>query len=180
MSVQQPATGGGVGEESPDIKAEEKFRIEYETVNAYILHYSSVRSALASFLITVALASFGAYYSTQAESSTQAPTAEAPWFLGLAGYLFLAAAVGASLYFSYHTERATEYARVLWSWGIDRKGPYPGGFRAKTWRYEKGASLSGSRRRQVIWREAEKDLMNWLLIIGALALGVGFFVYEAL
>lgn len=63
---------------------------------------------------------------------------------------------------------------------MNRKGPYPGGFRAKKWLYEQGASLSGSERRQVIWHEAGKDLMNWILITGALALGAGFFVLEVL
>ena len=44
----------------------ERFKIEYNTVNNYILHYSNVRSALASLLVTVALASFGGYYRHEA------------------------------------------------------------------------------------------------------------------
>jgi hypothetical protein len=178
---------------------EDQFKLEYESANAYILHCSSVRSALASFLITVALASFAAYYSaaddktSSSSSSTSttvaAPAAtgatvgpgpittaarnaandRAPYLLAFAAYLFLGAAVFSSLRFSYLTERATVYSIELWKWGVEGKRGYPGGFRSRDWEHP------GELRRRV-----SEDRMNWLLVAGAIALAVAFPVLELL
>lgn len=182
MSPTDQRSGSPAGQERISLGPEERFKIEYDTVNSYILHYSNVRSALASFLITVALAAFGGYYSTQGEShvsqSSFLGVTGGPHILWVAGYLFLLAAVVSSLYFSYLTERTTEYSIRLWIWGVlNRTLHYPGGFRGP-WVDEKGTILAGGKRRLMIWKRVFKDLMNWLLVVGALGLGLTFYLFE--
>lgn len=164
----------------PVVEPGKRFEIEYATVNAYVLHYSNVRSALASFLITVALAAFGGYYGTQKESvgtSSFLGVDGGAHILWVAGFLFLVAAIGASLYFSFYTERATEYTRRLWRWGVEGTAEHPGGFRG-TWNDVNGQRLDDDVRRRQIWRRVEQDPMNWLLILGALALALCFVLFE--
>ncbi len=43
------------------ISDDERFKIEYSEVADFIRHYSTVRSALTSFLVTVGLAAFATY-----------------------------------------------------------------------------------------------------------------------
>jgi hypothetical protein len=155
-------------------ESEDLFKLEYEAVNTYILHYSNVRSALSSFLITVALASFAAYYGasdgTQSPSPTVATSSgDEPYLLAFAGYLFLVAAVFSSLRFSYLTERASEYSVQLWRWAVRGERDYPGGFRSKAWEPS-----------DEIWAEVRGDPMNKLLIGGAVVLALAFPAFELL
>ncbi len=92
--------------------SKETFKLEYATVNNYILHYSNVRSALTSFLITVALAAFAAYFNTSGAERVAEDkfffVERGPHLLWIASYLLLAAAVVASLWFTYRTEHVAE------------------------------------------------------------------------
>jgi hypothetical protein len=180
MALWTGADDGGGEQGYPDLGPDDRFKIEYDTVTTYILHYSNVRSALASFLITVALGSFGSYYSTRGSGDLKPFlwVEKGPHILWVAGYLFLAAAVAASLYFTYMTERTIEYSTRLWNWGINRKHPYPGGFRGP-WTDVDGRPLPAGKRRRIIAKRVAKDTMNALLIVGSIGLGVAFYLFES-
>src|SRR5262245_34599535 len=47
---------------------EARFKVEYKEVGDYIRHYSTVRSALTTFLLTAGVATFSAYYHQQQTS----------------------------------------------------------------------------------------------------------------
>ena len=121
---------------------DERFKIEYSEVGNYIRHYSSVRSALTSFLVTVGLAAFATY------SEQNLP------FAFFAGWLMIISAVIACLLFSYRTERSDLYLTELWNWSKEAGRPYPVGFKS----FKPGPEVC---------RKIFSDLMNWVMIVGA-------------
>jgi hypothetical protein len=124
---------------------EDRFRIEYAEVGSYIRHYSTVRSGLTSFLVTVGLAAFSTHFSLE----------KAEWFPFAAGCLLIASATVACLSFSYRTERCDLYLTELWRWSLEPEGaPYPVGFKS----FKPGRD---------VLRKMAGDQMNWLMIVGA-------------
>jgi len=84
----------------------EKCLMEYKEVNDYIRHYSTVRSALSSFLLTVGISAFSFYHISK--------TIPKPSPLLYTGVLFMALAMLVSWVFSYRTERAQAYSTIVW------------------------------------------------------------------
>jgi len=137
---------------SKNVEAKEKYLMEYQEVGNFIRHCSSVRSAVVSFLITVACAAFAAYFNT--------PTG----FLIFVGHLMIVAALFVCLWFSYWTEKAELYLTKVWKW-FDGDGPEPGGFKS----FKGGCETSG---------KVLKDPMNWVLILGVLSIVVAFRIFQ--
>ena len=141
---------------------EERFKVEYKEVGDLIRHYSTVRSALTTFLLTVGVASFSAYYHKQQSS---------PFFI-VTGHLFLFVSVAVCLVFSYRTERTSLYQTELWKWskGDDpyTDGNYPDGFKA----YKPSSST-------VLRRVLFKDKMNIFLVLAIVGILISFWVVTA-
>ncbi|MGI8913269.1 MAG: hypothetical protein ACR2JY_05695 [Chloroflexota bacterium] len=131
----------------------------------FIRHYSSVRSALVAFLVTVGAAAFGAYFQilsnqprtapATATAPAAAPVIHEPMFLAVFGWIANCAAILACFWFSYQTERAAAYWKKLWKWFRHDLPDYPGGF------------LSGGAMLKASLPGMATDLMNWLLILAA-------------
>lgn len=141
---------------SAPICNKERFKVDYAEVGDLIRHYSTVRSALTTFLLTVSVGSFVAYHKDSSHS-----------FLLVVGYLFLLVSAAACLVFSYRTESATLYQKALWKWsnGEDpyTNGDYPSrheirkSFKWKAWR-----------------RVCSKDTMNLFLVMVIVVIFVSF------
>jgi hypothetical protein len=132
--------------------AEETFRLAYKEYGDQIRHFSAVRSALTTFLLTVALASFSAYFT----SSPKQP------FLVAAGFIFSLAAVAACVTFSFRTEKSVLRYKDMWA--------FLGG--------EKSMDLEILRihesKSRTIWKKVGKDPLNWLLLAGVAGMIVSF------
>lgn len=139
----------------------ERFKVEYKEVGDYIRHYSNVRSALTTFLITVSLASFSAYFNKQQTS---------PFFL-IVGHLLLVTATVVCLNFSCRTERSNLYQTKLWNFYVEGEGFEPEGFKSF-----KPANDPLWRRKFI--KKVLTDLMNWLLILVMLAIFISFWITE--
>ncbi len=178
---------------------EERFKLDYETANAYILHYSNVRSALASFLITVALASFAAYYGASDDEKASPTSGSTPTTLsapattggtvstqrgeGVAEpnaakgdhpYLLAFAAylfLGAAVFSSLQFSYLTERASV---YSIEL---WKWGVEGKRG-YPGGFRSTGWEQPDEFRRRVREDPMNKLLVGGALALAVAFPLFE--
>jgi hypothetical protein len=141
----------------PQLNDEDRFKAEYKDVGDYIWHYSTVRSALTTFLLTAGVATFSAYYHQQQTS---------PFFV-VAGHLFLVVSAYVCLVFSYRTEHANMYQTALWKWSEDISEGYPGGFK----RYKPEES---------VWKHVWfKDPINFALITVILGVLVSFWVVTA-
>jgi len=129
------------------LAGEERFKVEYAEVGNLIRHFSNVRSALTTFLLTVGVAAFSAYF--------QQPQSPSCYFLVVGG-LFLVISVAVCLVFSYRTERMSLYQTELWKWSNGdapyASGNYPAGFKShKPSPWELLARM-------------RNDPMNWFLI----------------
>ena len=96
----------------------DRYKLEYVEVANLRRHYSSVRSGLSTFCITVSLAALASYFSQ----------ASRPLFLAFVGGFMLLAALLACLIFSYRSERANLYLRELWYWFEGASKNPPGRF----------------------------------------------------
>src|SRR5690242_10317845 len=103
-------------------------------------HYSTTRSALTTFLITVALTLFAAYFSTSYPPHLR--------FFSAVAKVVMLAALGVCLVFSYRTERARLYRRNLWEWSKQR-GKYP---------------VKSDVKLRSVWKGMALDSMNWALL----------------
>ena len=126
-------------------------RLAYQEQGEMIRHFSSVRSALTTFLLTVALASYSAYF------------ADRSVFLMIAGSLFLLAAIGVCLIFSYRTEKTVLRYKHLWD------------------QIRAGHNIAGpltiyAPTESEIWGRMRRDKLNYLLILMCLVIATSFFV----
>jgi FtsH-binding integral membrane protein len=139
-----------------NLSDEERFKLEYKKLDDDIRHYSTTRSALTSFLMTVGL--------TLLANSFNSSYLHQPSFLWITGLVVLCAAVYVCLEFSRRTERSMIHQKGLWDWSTTMTPPYPtrSGILTKAGR---GAVLS----------EMTKDLMNVGIILVVLTIVAIFF-----
>ena len=140
----------------------EAVRAVYKEYGDRVRHFSTVRSTLTTFLITVSLTAFGAYFKEAQHL-----------FLKAAGFIFLFAAVVECLIFSYRTEKALigfkKYRELLDSGKPVVKKPdceNPDWYKA----IPKNNPCSNQ-----IWGRMVKDLMNWLLMVVVVLIILAFF-----
>lgn len=149
MNLFKPKPAKPVPPKSPTIQVPAAtVPVLYAEYGNEIRHYSTIRTSLTAFLVTVSLTAF-AYYLNQANGSP---------FLMYAGLLFIALAVCAALHFSYRTERAVLRYRNLRS--ALSQPPDANGNSTVDWQ-RPGTKIA--------WRMFV-DLMNWLLLAGVIAL----------
>src|SRR5690242_6309410 len=96
---------------------ERLFEIDYKRRDDDIRHYSTTRSALTSFLMTVGLGLLSYYFSNSYP--------ERPRFLWITGFTLLAAALCACFVFSWRTERSALFRKALWDWATGKLPDYP-------------------------------------------------------
>ena len=140
-----------------NLSDEERFKLEYKKLDDDIRHYSTIRSALTSFLMTVGL--------TLLAYSFNNSYPEHPSFLWITGLIVLCGAVYVCVEFSRRTERSLIHQKSLWDWSTTMAPPYPTRSEILE-RAGRGAVLS----------EMIKDAMNIGLIVVAIAIIVAFFV----
>ncbi|MES0489593.1 MAG: hypothetical protein ABUK01_06365 [Leptospirales bacterium] len=148
-----------------EMNMEENIRTLYIEAGNEIRHYSNVRSALTTFLITVALGCFATYFEKPGLHE----------FFKFTGFLLLAAALLACIYFSFRTEKKViEYKKLLYKitgtpdyLSEAAKTLYITDFNLKDFRKEN---------KSAIWKRVESDKMNWLLLISISLIG-GLFLY---
>jgi ABC-type multidrug transport system permease subunit len=99
------------------VSDEERFKLEYKKLDDDIRHYSTTRSALTSFLMTVGLTLLAYSFSNSYPSH--------PSFLWITGLLVLSAAIYVCLEFSRRTERSLIHQKELWEWSKKMSPPYP-------------------------------------------------------
>jgi hypothetical protein len=128
----------------------DKYKLEYVETTNLRRHYSSVRSGLSTFCMTVSLASLASYFSQPSR----------PLFLVFVGVFMLLAALVACLVLSYRCERANIYLRELWWWFEGTSKSPPGRF----------DDFSPANRRDLI-RQMLLDEMNWVMFVALLAIG---------
>jgi len=130
----------------------ETLRLVYKEYGDQIRHFSTVRSALTTFLLTVSLASFAAYFNV---SQTHP-------FLIVAGVIFLLAAIFTCLTFSFRTEKAVIRFKEIW----------------KYLNHDKPTSFNKipihNPTLTEIWGRVFWDQMNWLIMIAAIVIALAF------
>jgi hypothetical protein len=138
------------------VSDEERFKLEYKKLDDDIRHYSTTRSALTSFLMTVGLTLLAYSFSNSYPGH--------PAFLWITGLIVLAAASYVCLEFSRRTERSLIHQKELWEWSKTMAPPYP----------TRSALLQRAGRRAVLGRMIG-DRMNAGLIVTVILIVVIFF-----
>jgi Na+/melibiose symporter-like transporter len=128
-------------------------RAAYHEQGAEIRHYSTVRSGLTVFLLTVSLGAFSTYF-TQNQPHP---------FLLFASFIAMLAAIFACIHFSIRTERAVIRYVDLWE---QLKKTQAGN--TTQVRIARPNSLE-------VYLRVVKDKMNWLLLFAAISLLLAFF-----
>lgn len=136
----------------------ETFRLLYKEYGDQVRHFSTVRSALTTFLVTVSLAAFSAFFGKDPRHP----------FLIVAGFILLIAAVVACLTFSFRTEKAVLRYKEVWSY---LKGEKPMDVEVLPMFQPKAFT---------VWRRVAKDPMNWLLLAASAAIVIAFYLREQL
>lgn len=121
---------------------QELFQLDYKDSGDLVRHYSTTRSALTTFLLTVSLISFQAYIRNPKTGEFFVPVA----------YILLFASTMVCLYFSYQTVAIQRHQSALWRW---TKMGRPG---------EVLPNRSASRKLKVVFPGMVTDPMNYLLI----------------
>ena len=132
---------------------EERFKLDYKKQDDDVRHYSTTRSALTSFLMTVGLTLLAYYFSNSYPRGL--------WFFPAVGFLILTAAILVCGVFSFRTEKSWLHQRALWEWAKANSSQYP-----------KIKSINPKE----VWAEMAKDPMNYALIAVVIAIGIFFFV----
>jgi len=123
----------------------EIFSTDYSAKNSEIAHYSNIRSALTTFLITVALACLTAHFGLAEESKKVAGMT-----LIYCSRTFLIVALIVCLVFSYRTEKTVMKFKKIWNWANESENnDYPSDYKP-CW--------------CCIRKRMLKDGMNWLLL----------------
>jgi len=155
-SCQNPAILAGSATGMP-ISDEERFKLEYKKLDDDIRHYSTTRSALTSFLMTVGLTLLAYSFSNSYPNR--------PSFLWITGLLILAAAVYVCLEFSRRTERSLIHQKELWDWSQTMAPPYPS-----------RSDILKKVGRHAVCARMIRDRMNAGLIVALILIVVIFFV----
>ncbi len=129
-------------------------RMAYTEYGSQIRHYSTIRSALTTFLVTAGMTSFAGYQDKKIS------------FLFFAGLVFASAAILVCGWFSYKTERVV--MRYKSEWNILR------GVTTATSHGPLQKKIIANLKQSIAGRMVI-DLMNWLLILAA-----GSFLWIAL
>lgn len=139
-----------------ELMAPKSISVLYTEYGNEIRHYSSVRTSLTTFLMTVSLTAF----------STSSASNHTPYLVA-AGFIFSFAAIWAGLYFSFRSVRAIiRYKRLRGLLGTVRDDSPDVKF---------DLELTAKEIRAKMWR----DPMNWLLVVGDIALTLCFvFVHK--
>jgi hypothetical protein len=143
------------------------FSVEYKKRDDDARHYSNIRSALTSFLITVGLTLLSAYFSKDHVGNRA--------FFMYTGFTVLLAAVASCLVFSWRTQRSAYHMRELWHW-VTLKTKVNGGSLCHEHYPDWRKSLPISEWRKLWWRMA-KDAMNWALILAVGAIATAFYAF---
>lgn len=154
----QPSGTGNANSDQPGLK--ELFLLEYRDVADSIRHYSTTRSALTSFLMTVGLTLLANYFSSSFPGN--------PRFFSIMGFIVLIAALFVCLVFSWRTERSAIHLKALWDWATAKRSDYPSRTRYK--------DLSAPEKGK-IWAEVRGDWMNGALIIVIIAIASTFLFF---
>jgi hypothetical protein len=137
-----------------NLELKDKYKLEYAEVSNLRRHYSIVRASLTTFALTVSLAGFANYWSSDGK----------PPFLIFIGIFMLLAATFTCFTFSYASERANLYTEDLWRWfGADLQDPPPNfqNFRPSAFK---------------VFPQMFRDEMNWAMLIAvALTIGACYF-----
>jgi hypothetical protein len=133
----------------------EKCRLEYAEVGHLRRYYSTVRSGLTTFCMTVSLAAFASYFSQPAR----------PRYPVFIGFFMPGVAVLACLVFLYRCEKANLYMALLWHWFDAEAQEGPASF------------YQHSPARGTVLREMCCDEMNWAMVVGALLIAGSFYIY---
>jgi hypothetical protein len=138
------------------ISHQARLKMEYQEVANLIRHYSTVRSALSSFLVSLGVGSFGFYFRVAKEQREP--------FIWIAGHLLILISFLVCLYFSYRTERAQIYSTRLWHWLSGKNITMPTGYKAFP-DFPNG-----------LWGRVGSDMMNYILIFGGIVMAIFFWV----
>ena len=140
---------------------DERFKLEYKKLDDDIRHYSTTRSALTSFLMTVGLTLLAYNFNNSYPNR--------PFFLWITGLLVLLAAIYVCLEFSRRTERSLIHQKGLWDWSKNMTPPYP-----------TRSEILSKAGPGAVFSEMIKDLMNVGLIVVVIAIVITFFVCRCL
>jgi len=132
--------------------SEDTIRMLYKEYGDQIRHFSTVRSALTTFLLTVALAAFSAYFNINAH----------PPFLIVSALIFLVAALAICLAFSYRTEKAVIRYKRIW--------PYLSGTDS-----DANSAITTEVKSFEIWQKMLADFTNYMLLAGVLLILLAFY-----
>lgn len=163
-----------------NVEDKDRFPVDYSERGNLARHYSNVRSALTTFLLTVGLAAFTAYFHD--ETST---------FFIVIGILLLVGSVFVCFEFSYRTEESIVYWKRLWEWAKSEpqgagaavqppaaavQPPAAGGPPPAADEEDKAyPNLTKIKQeKNEIWKRVLKDRMNWLLILSNIFIGITF------
>jgi len=123
----------------------EIFAVDYAARNAEIIHYSNIRSALTTFLITIAIVTLEAHFSMNCEEKNASG-----YVLLYCSRLFLGVAVLICLNFSFKTEKAILKKKKIWKWAQKTTdNNYPYGYKPQN---------------PEIRTKMVKDWVNWVLV----------------
>lgn len=129
------------------LASEDRFKVAYGEMGNQIRHFSTVRSSLTTFLITVSLAALAA------NANREKPSA----YLINSGIILMGMALIVCLRFSYQTEKHVLRYRDYWNWAKDTSKPFPDGKKCRVeW--------------ICIWGRMLRDPMNWLAAITVYAI----------
>ena len=132
---------------TPRLNDEARFRIEYRKFDEDIRHFSTTRSALTTFLLTIGLGLLASHFSKDHPGH--------PVYFPILGFVVLGAAVLACIVFSWRTERSALYLNELWNWAKDNTKPYP------EWKRHKDLNRDEKKK---VWDRMWADSMNKALI----------------
>lgn len=131
----------------------EALRTAYKEQGDLARHYSTIRSALTTFLLAAALAALSEYQ----KQATPLP------FLLAAGFILLTAAFVVCLIFSYRTEKTLLRYKEYWSFINGERPPEVG--IVLLWHKQSDAADKWNLRREAALRMT-RDPINWLLVAG--------------
>jgi hypothetical protein len=133
------------------VRPDELFKLDYKKQDDDVRHYSTTRSALTSFLMTVGLTLLAYYFSNSYPQGL--------WFLPTVGFLILTSALLVCGVFSFRTEKSWLHQQALWKWAKDGSPNYP---------------QLGSIHSKQIWKAMAKDPMNYALAAVVIFIGIFF------
>jgi hypothetical protein len=151
------------------LTAEDWYKIEYAELGNLNRHYSTIRSALTTFLLTASLGAFGGYFLDAGHN---------PYF-GLAGFILILCANFVCLHFSYLTEWSALYMSELWR---ASKDPNAAGVNAAEIQAARDLTAHGFknfRNPRAARAHMRRDWMNYAVVALSVALAGAFFAGQS-